>query len=106
MCSTCPISGSCRGQVFQKLHAISVTLQNRKIGSASPSSRAPRSPMVESLDDVLADLEAQSPAPSLPSGNEMPAQVESVCYVCRGIIPENSVMIFVPGVGPRHKTCL
>lgn len=113
-CMTCALARPCREQVFNTLLRIAQVLQTRDAQSpAPPETRQPPTP---TLVDILGELNNLTPSDSTkahPEPTPRPphagvlsiAAVPSVCYICKGGIPEGAQVVLVPTKGCRHVTC-
>ena len=115
VCDPCPLAGSCQSHQFATYSSASASILRRGATPPSPEpipaiepdpSSPPLPPggfapeVVQSLADIMGSLTEQA-APA-PVEKQMPAPVDSVCFLCHKRLPEKSVETFVVGKGFRH----
>ena len=132
-CGVCPLSGSCRAQVYSLLGQIGATLDAHDLGARTvrvdvETTGTPTATSDDDLDAIVKELNttARMPpvaAPTAPraaapppvasaapsvwadAGIEIPARADAKCYLCKGDIRKREMILFVPTKGMRHKAC-
>jgi hypothetical protein len=99
ICASCPVAGSCQTHQLMAFSEASAAL-SRTSTTPTPSKKHTAA---HDLKDIMDDLEgaAASPAPARKS-LEITAMVDSICYICHGLLPEGSTVLYTPNRGMSH----